>query len=42
MIAQKGLRFIETYLCVLLIYWVINLAFVEIQKRIERYSRGKF
>ena len=42
MLANKSFRFIEVYLCVLLLYWVINMIFVAIQKVIEQKANAKY
>ncbi len=42
MLANKSYRFMEVYLCVLLLYWVINMIFVAIQKVIEQKANAKY
>lgn len=42
MLANKTYRFIEVYLCVLLLYWVLNMIFVAIQKVLERKTSAKY
>ncbi len=42
MLANKSYRFMEVYLCVLLLYWVINMIFVAIQKAIEQKASAKY
>lgn len=42
MLANKSYRFIEVYLCVLLLYWAINMIFVAIQKFIEKKANAKY
>lgn len=42
MLANKTYRFIEVYLCVLILYWVLNMIFVAIQKLIERKASAKY
>ena len=42
MLANKSYRFIEVYLCVLLLYWVINMIFVAIQRVIEQKANAKY
>lgn len=42
MLANKSYRFMEVYLCVLLLYWVINMIFVAIQKVIEQKAGAKY
>ena len=42
MLANKSYRFLEVYLCVLLLYWVINMIFVAIQKVIEQKANAKY
>ena len=42
MLANKTYRFIEVYLCVLILYWIINMIFVAIQKVIERKASSKY
>lgn len=42
MLANKSYRFMEVYLCVLLLYWVINMVFVAIQKVIEQKAGAKY
>ena len=42
MLANKSYRFIEVYLCVLLLYWVINMIFVAIQRVIEQKAGAKY
>ena len=42
MLANKSYRFVEVYLCVLLLYWVINMIFVAIQKVIEQKANAKY
>lgn len=42
MLANKSYRFMEVYLCVLLLYWVINMIFVAIQKIVEQKSGAKY
>lgn len=42
MLANKSYRFIEVYLCVLLLYWVINMIFVAIQRVIEQKASAKY
>ncbi len=42
MLANKTYRFIEVYLCVLILYWCLNMIFVAIQKRIERKANAKY
>ena len=42
MLANKSYRFMEVYLCVLLLYWVINMVFVAIQKVIEQKANDKY
>ena len=41
-LANTSYRFIEVYLCVLLLYWVINMIFVAIQKVIEQKANAKY
>ena len=42
MLANKSYRFVEVYLCVLLLYWVINMIFVAIQRLIEQKANAKY
>lgn len=42
MLANKSYRFLEVYLCVLLLYWVINMVFVAIQRIIEQKAGAKY
>ncbi len=42
MLANKSYRFMEVYLCVLLLYWVINMIFVAIQRVIEQKASAKY
>lgn len=42
MLANKTYRFIEVYLCVLILYWLLNMIFVAIQKVIERKANAKY
>ena len=42
MLANKSFRFLEVYLCVLLLYWVINMIFVAIQRVIEQKANAKY
>ena len=42
MLANKSYRFMEVYLCVLLLYWVINLVFVAIQRVVEQKANAKY
>ena len=42
MLANKSYRFMEVYLCVLLLYWVINMIFVAIQKVVEQKANAKY
>lgn len=42
MLANKTYRFIEVYLCVLILYWILNMIFVAIQKVIERKASSKY
>lgn len=42
MLANKTYRFIEVYLCVLILYWLLNMVFVAIQKVIERKASAKY
>lgn len=42
MLANKSYRFMEVYLCVLLLYWVINMIFVALQRVIERKANAKY
>lgn len=42
MLANKTYRFIEVYLCVLILYWVLNMIFVAVQKLIERKASAKY
>lgn len=42
MLANKSYRFMEVYLCVLLLYWLINMVFVAIQKLIEQKAGEKY
>ncbi len=42
MLANKSYRFMEVYLCVLLLYWVINMVFVAIQKAVEQKMGAKY
>lgn len=42
MLANKSYRFMEVYLCVLLLYWVINMIFVAVQKIIEQKAGAKY
>lgn len=42
MLANKTYRFIEVYLCVLILYWLLNMVFVAIQKQIERKASSKY
>ena len=42
MLANKSYRFMEVYLCVLLLYWVINMVFVAIQRIIEQKAGAKY
>ena len=42
MLANKSYRFMEVYLCVLILYWVINMIFVAIQKVIEQKANAKY
>ena len=41
-LANTSYRFIEVYLCVLLLYWVINMVFVAIQKAVEQKAGAKY
>ena len=42
MMSSKDLRFMETYLAVLIIYWGLNIIFSIIQKYIEKYLDKKY
>lgn len=42
MLANKTYRFIEVYLCVLILYWILNMIFVAIQRIIERKAGSKY
>ena len=42
MLANKSYRFMEVYLCVLLLYWFINMVFGAIQKVIEQKANAKY
>lgn len=42
MLANKSYRFVEVFLCVLLLYWAINMIFVAIQKVIEQKANAKY
>jgi putative amino-acid transport system permease protein len=42
MLANKSYRFMEVYLCVLILYWVINMIFVAIQRVIEQKANAKY
>lgn len=42
MLANKTYRFIEVYLAVLLLYWILNMIFVAVQKFIERRMSIKY
>lgn len=42
MLANKSYRFVEVYLCVLLLYWAINMVFVAIQRLIEQKANAKY
>lgn len=42
MLANKTYRFIEVYLCVLILYWLLNMVFVAVQKVIERKASAKY
>lgn len=42
MMSSKDLRFMETYLAVLFIYWAINIIFTIIQKYIETHLSEKY
>lgn len=42
MLANKSYRFLEVYLCVLILYWVINMVFVAVQKVIEQKANAKY
>lgn len=42
MLANKSYRFMEVYLCVLILYWVLNMIFVSIQKVIEKKANAKY
>lgn len=42
MLANKTYRFIEVYFCVLILYWVLNMLFVAVQKVIERKASSKY
>lgn len=42
MLANKSYRFMEVYLCVLILYWVLNMIFVFIQKAIEKKANAKY
>ena len=42
MLTARNLRFVEGYLAVLLLYWVINMVFVAIQKRLELRLDAKY
>ncbi len=42
MLANKSYRFLEVYLCVLILYWVINMIFVAIQRVIEQKANAKY
>ncbi len=42
MLANKSYRFMEVYLCVLILYWLINMVFVYIQKIIEKKANAKY
>ncbi|MCD7715665.1 MAG: amino acid ABC transporter permease [Lachnospiraceae bacterium] len=40
MLANKTYRFIEVYLCVLILYWALNMIFVAVQKMIEHKANA--
>ena len=42
MLVSRTLRYSEGYLAVLLLYWVLNMVFVAIQKRLERKMGAKY
>lgn len=42
MLTARTFRFVEGYLAVLLLYWIINMVFVAIQKRIEHRLGAKY
>ncbi len=42
MLANKSYRFMEVYLCVLILYWVLNMIFVAIQRVIEQKANAKY
>lgn len=42
MLANKSYRFMEVYLCVLILYWVLNMIFVSAQKVIEKKANAKY
>lgn len=42
MLANKSYRFMEVYLCVLILYWVLNMIFVYVQKIIEKKANAKY
>lgn len=42
MLVSKTLRYTEGYLAVLLLYWVLNMIFITIQKRIEHRLGAKY
>lgn len=42
MLANKTYRFIEVYLCVLLLYWALNIIFSAVQKMIEHKINAKY
>lgn len=42
MLANKSYRFMEVYLCVLILYWLINMIFVTIQKFIEKKANARY
>ncbi|MCD7907780.1 MAG: amino acid ABC transporter permease [Clostridium sp.] len=41
MMSSKNLRFMETYLAVLFIYWALNILFTFLQKLLERHLNKK-
>lgn len=42
MLANKSYRFIEVYLCVMLLYWALNMVFVAGQKMLEHKLSAKY
>jgi len=42
MMSSKDLRFMETYLAILFVYWGLNIIFTIIQKRLESRLSAKY